>query len=198
MQLEPWAPSCVLFCWWFSPWELWGDLFGWYCCSSYGFANPFSSFSSFSNSSIGDPTLSPMVGCEHPPLYLSGSGRASQETSIPGSYQHALLGICNSVLVWWLYMGWIPRWSSLWMAFPSVSAPHFVSIFPPLTILFVLLLELHVIHGLFLGIPRFGANIHLSVSTYHVWFFVTALLHSGWYFPVPSICLWLSWSHCFW
>jgi hypothetical protein len=26
-------------------------------------------------------------------------------------------------------MGWIPRWGSLWMAFPSVSAPHFVSLF---------------------------------------------------------------------
>jgi hypothetical protein len=26
-------------------------------------------------------------------------------------------------------MGWIPRWGSLWMAFPWVSAPHFVPIF---------------------------------------------------------------------
>jgi hypothetical protein len=24
IQLEPWVPSCVLFGWWFSPWELWG------------------------------------------------------------------------------------------------------------------------------------------------------------------------------
>uniref|UniRef100_A0A0V1KH06 Uncharacterized protein n=1 Tax=Trichinella nativa TaxID=6335 RepID=A0A0V1KH06_9BILA len=23
MQLETWIPSCVLFDWWFSPWELW-------------------------------------------------------------------------------------------------------------------------------------------------------------------------------
>jgi hypothetical protein len=23
MRLEPWVPLCVLFCWWFSPWELW-------------------------------------------------------------------------------------------------------------------------------------------------------------------------------
>ena len=29
-------------------------------------------------------------------------------------------------------MGWIPRCSSLWMAFASVSALHFVSIFAPL------------------------------------------------------------------
>ena len=24
MWLEPWVPPCVLFGWWFSPWELWG------------------------------------------------------------------------------------------------------------------------------------------------------------------------------
>jgi hypothetical protein len=24
IQLEPWVPPCVLYCWWFSPWELWG------------------------------------------------------------------------------------------------------------------------------------------------------------------------------
>ena len=28
MQLEPWVPPCVIFGWWFSPWELWGDLVG--------------------------------------------------------------------------------------------------------------------------------------------------------------------------
>jgi hypothetical protein len=27
-------------------------------------------------------------------------------------------------------MGWIPRLGSLWMTFPSVSAPHFAPIFP--------------------------------------------------------------------
>jgi hypothetical protein len=35
-------------------------------------ANPFSSFTPFSNSSIGDPVLS-WVGWNHLPLYLSGS-----------------------------------------------------------------------------------------------------------------------------
>jgi hypothetical protein len=81
------------------------------------------SFSPFSNSSIGTSTLSPMVVCEHLPLYLSGSGRASQETAISDFHQQALPGIHNSIWVWWLYMGWTPRWGSLWMAFPSVSAP---------------------------------------------------------------------------
>jgi hypothetical protein len=48
-------------------------------------ANSFSSFSPFSSSSIGDPVLSPMVSYKHPFLYLSGTGRASQETAISGS-----------------------------------------------------------------------------------------------------------------
>ena len=47
--------------------------------------------------------------------------------------------IHHNVLVWWLYVGLRPRWDSLWMAFPSVSAPHFVSIFPPVSILLTLL-----------------------------------------------------------
>ena len=71
--------------------------------------------------------LNPLVVYEHSSLCLSGSGRHSQETVISGSCQQALLGICNSVWVWWLYMGWIPSWGSLWMACPSMSAPHFVS-----------------------------------------------------------------------
>ena len=57
-----------------------------HCCSVHGAANSLSSFSPFSNSSIGDPVLSPMVDCEHQPLYLSGSGRASQETAISGKH----------------------------------------------------------------------------------------------------------------
>jgi hypothetical protein len=39
------------------------------------------------------------------------------------------------------------------------------------------------------------ANIHLLVSIYYIWSFVTGLPHSGWYFLVPSICLWISWGH---
>jgi hypothetical protein len=84
----------------------------------------------FSNSSIGVPLLSPMVACSHPHLYLAGSGRTSQKTAITGSCQQALLGMCNCVWVWCLYMGWISRWGCLWMAFPSKLTPHFVPVFP--------------------------------------------------------------------
>jgi hypothetical protein len=70
-----------------------------YCCFSYEAANPFISLGPFSSSSIRDPVLSPMVGCEHPPLYLSGTGRASQKTAISGFCQQALVGIHNGVWV---------------------------------------------------------------------------------------------------
>ena len=116
-----------------------GGLIGSYCCSSSEAANPFTSLGPFSSYFIEYPVLSPMVGCEHPPLYLSGTGRASQETAISSSYQQAPVGIHNSVWVWWLYMGWIPRWGSLWMVIPSVSAPRFVFVTPSMGILFPLL-----------------------------------------------------------
>jgi hypothetical protein len=35
-----------------------------------------------------------MDDCEHPLLYLPGTGRASQETAISGFCQQALVGIC--------------------------------------------------------------------------------------------------------
>ena len=41
----------------------------------------------FSNSFIGDPVLSPMVGCEDPLLHLSGTGGAFLETAISGFSQ---------------------------------------------------------------------------------------------------------------
>jgi hypothetical protein len=37
----------------------------------------------------------PIDDCEHPLLYLPGTGIASQETAISGSFQQNLAGICN-------------------------------------------------------------------------------------------------------
>jgi hypothetical protein len=127
MQLEQWFPPCVFLDWCFRPWELWlVDSVALPVGLQILSAPLFLSL----NSSIADPMLSPMVGCEHLSLYWLSFGKASQETAITGSCQQALLGICDRVCVWSLYMGWILRWGSLWMAFPSVSAPHFVSVFP--------------------------------------------------------------------
>jgi hypothetical protein len=40
----------------------------------------------------------PIDDCEHPLLYLLGTGIASYETAIPGSLQQNLAGICNSLV----------------------------------------------------------------------------------------------------
>ena len=110
-----------------------------YCWSTYRVADPFSSLDTFSSSSIGDPVFHPIDDCEHPLLYLPGTGIVSQETSISESFQQNLASICNSVCIWLLIMGWIPEWGSLWMAHPFVSAPNFVSVTPSIGILFPIL-----------------------------------------------------------
>ena len=140
---------------------------------------------------LGTPKLNPIVDCKLPPLYLSGSGITSQESPISGSCQQALPGIHSNIQDWWLYIGWIPRWGTLWMAFPSGSASHFISLFAPLSILFTLLksteestfwssfflIFIWSVNGI-LGILNFWANIHLSVIAYHVCSFMTELSHS--------------------
>ena len=98
----------------------------------------------FSSSFIVDLVLCPMDDCEHPLLYLPGTERAPQDTAISGSCQQAFVGICHTVWVWWLFMGWIPRWGSLWMVILSGPAPNFVSITPSMGILFPLLRRIEV------------------------------------------------------
>ena len=107
-----------------------------YCGSTHWVAGPFSTLGTFSSSSIGGPVFHPIDDCEHPLLCLPGTGLASQETAISGSFQQNLVDICNSVCIWWLIMGWIPWWGSLWMVHPFVSAPNFVSVTPSMGILF--------------------------------------------------------------
>jgi hypothetical protein len=126
----------------------------------------------------------PIDDCEHPLLYLPGTGKASQETAISGSFQQNLAGVCNSVCVWWLIMGWTSRWGSLWMVHPLVLALNFVSATPSMDILFPILRRNEVSTSWFsfliflcfgsciLDILGFWANIHLSVSAYQVTSFV--------------------------
>jgi hypothetical protein len=66
----------------------------------------------------------PIDDCEHTLLYLPGTGIVSHETAVSGSFQQNLAGVCNSVWVWWMIMGWIPRSGSLWMGHPFVLAPN--------------------------------------------------------------------------
>ena len=90
-----------LFGWWSRPCELGGGG-GWpvdNVASSLGLQT-CSIPSVFSQTRpSGTPVFSPMVGCQHQPLYLSSSGRVSQESVISSYPQQALSGIHNSVRV---------------------------------------------------------------------------------------------------
>jgi hypothetical protein len=101
MCQEPWTGPCILFGWWFSPWELWGVrlilFFLW-----------DGSPSALHQLFHGVLGLSPVVAKgDYLHLSWSGAGRASQRTAIPGSCLQAHLGTNNSVGVWYLYMKWI-------------------------------------------------------------------------------------------
>ena len=167
-----------------------GGLVSSYCCSTYRVANPFSSLGTFSSSSIGVSVFHPVDDCEHALLYLTGTGIASQVTGISGSYQQNLAAYVI-VSVWWLIMVWNPGWGSLCMVHPSISAPNFVSVTSSMGILSPILRrnELSTLWSSFLiflcfadfilGILSFWANVHLSVSTYHLISFDIGLPHSG-------------------
>jgi hypothetical protein len=71
--------------------NLWGLLVKLYC-SSYSVEDPFSSLGTFSSSFIGAPVFQPIDDCEHPLLYLPGTGIASQEIAISGPCQQNLAG----------------------------------------------------------------------------------------------------------
>jgi hypothetical protein len=62
-------------------------------CSSYRVADPFTSLGTFSSSFIRGPVFHPIDDCEHPLLYLPGTGIASQERTMSGSCQQNLSGI---------------------------------------------------------------------------------------------------------
>jgi hypothetical protein len=163
-----------------------------YCCSSYGAANPFSSLGTFSSSFIGDPVLCRMDDCEHPLLYLLGTGRASQETAISGSCQLALVGIHNSVWFWWLFNGMEPQVGQslddhpfslcselcLWKSFHG----YFFSLLRRIevsTLWSSFFMSFMYFANCILDTLSFWANIHLSVSTYHVCSFVIGLPDLG-------------------
>ena len=143
----------------------------------------------FSSSYIGGPVFHPIDDCEHPLLYLPGTGKASQETAISESFQQNLAGICNSVFILWLIIGWTPRWGSLWMVNPFILALNVVSAIPSMdTLLSILgrneismncssfLIFLCFVNCI-LGILGFWDNIHLPVSACKVTSFVIGLPH---------------------
>jgi hypothetical protein len=110
----PWVAPCVFFSWWFSPWELWGVWPVDTVAPSMGLQTSSAPSVPSPTPPSGTPELSPVIVFELPPPYLSGSGRASQETAMSDFYQQALAGIHNNVWVWCLYNEMEP-----WLFFKS-------------------------------------------------------------------------------
>jgi hypothetical protein len=80
--------------------------------------------------------LSPMVGSEHPPLYLSGSGRASQEIAISGFCQQAFFWHSQQCLGLINVYGMDPQVGhSLDGLSFILYLTHFVSVFPSVSTL---------------------------------------------------------------
>jgi len=111
MLLEPWFTPCVLFGWWFSPWEL--------CCVwlvnivlPIGLQTP-------SVPSLGTPFPVQWLTARIP-LCICQALTASQETAISCSCYHAPPSIPNSGWVWCLHVGWIPVCGSFWVIFSLV------------------------------------------------------------------------------
>jgi hypothetical protein len=73
------------------------------------------------NPSLGVPKLRPMIGCKYLHLSQSAADGASQRTAMLVSCLQAQHGISNSVRIWYLCMGWLPRWAiSGWLFLHSL------------------------------------------------------------------------------
>jgi hypothetical protein len=136
--------------------------------------------------------LSPMNGCEHPLQYLSGTSSASQERSTIRLLSSSTCWHPQQCLSLVIVYGMDPQMICLWMVTSKVSTFYFDSVTPSMGVLFPLLKRIKestfwssfFLSSMWfmisiLGIPSFWANIHLSVSAYHVCSFVIGLPHSG-------------------
>jgi hypothetical protein len=166
-----------------------GVLVSSYCCSTYRVADPFSSLGTFCSSSIGGPVFHPIDDCEHPLLCLPGTGLASQETAVTGSLQQNLAGVFNSVNLVADY-GMDPRVGqsldgpSFHLSSKLCLCNSFHGCFVPYSkkeqsVHTLFFLSFMCFANYILDILSFWANIHLSVSAYHVSSFVIGLPHSG-------------------
>jgi hypothetical protein len=146
MQLEPWVPPCAIFGWWINPWELWGYWLVHIVVPPMCLQTP---------STPWVLSLAPTLGtlCSVQRLAESIQLCICQTVVEPLRRQlyqgpvskHLLASIIVPGFgdcIW--HMAWVPSWASLWIAFPSLSAPHFASVTPPVDILFPLLRRIKV------------------------------------------------------
>jgi hypothetical protein len=86
VQLEAQVPPCVFFDWWVSPRKLCGYWLVHIVVPPRGLQTPSAPRVLSLAPSLGTlSVLHPMDDCEHSLLYLSGTGKAAQETALSGS-----------------------------------------------------------------------------------------------------------------
>jgi hypothetical protein len=152
---------------------------------------PVQILGSFPSFFIGDPVLSQMAESIHLCIYHALAEPLRRQLYQAPVSKHLLASTIVSGLgdcIWDRTPGAaVSGWP-----FPSVSAPHFVSISPFMDILFLILRRTKVstlwssfflsfiwFVNCMLGILSFWANIHLSESSYHICSFAVGLPHSG-------------------
>jgi hypothetical protein len=147
MWPAPWVTPCVFFGWWSSPGISRGSEQLTLLLIPWGYKHPrfLQSFLQFLHWGLPSSDKGLAANIQ---LYLCQAlAELLRRQPYQGFHQQAPPDIHNSVQVWCLYVGWIPRWSSLWMAFPLVFA---LSISPSL--------------GFFLYIVGFSA----SMASWHL------------------------------
>jgi hypothetical protein len=107
----------MCFLWWFNPRELWGYWLVHIVVPSMGLQTPSAPWVLSRAPSLG--TL-----CSVQWMAVSIYFCICQAIAEPlrrRLYQAPVSKLLASkiMIVWWLFMGWIPRWGSLWMVLPS-------------------------------------------------------------------------------
>jgi hypothetical protein len=168
------AGACVLLGWWLSPWQFCGVWLVDIAVLPTGLQTPSTPLVLSLTPPLGTPSLSPIVGCEHLPLYLSRSRRASQETAISGSFSKYFLVYTIVSRFGYCILGWTPKWViSGWSSLQSVLYTWSPYLLPWVFFLFLrrteaptlwssFFFDFRVVCELYLGYSELWDNIHLS------------------------------------
>jgi hypothetical protein len=105
-----------------------------YCCSTNKVADPLPPWVLSLAPPLGGPVFHPVDDYEDPLLYLPGTGIASQETAISGSFQQILLAyatvsgfggwLWDGSLLYWSVSNWEAILKMKWVMFDWIGLPN--------------------------------------------------------------------------
>jgi hypothetical protein len=186
MWLKEWVPPYVLFGSWFSPWELWRVWLVDIVVPPMGLQTP---------SVPSVLSLTPTLGTLCLVQWLAASIHLCicQALAEPLRRQLYQAPVSKYFLPSTIVSGFgdciwdgSPGGESLWMAFPWVFAPHFVSVFPPVGILFPLLRRPK--HSYF-GLPSFWTSGGLWIVAWG--FQISGLISTYRWAHTMCVLLWM-------